>query len=73
VRRPKRGWFWLWMVWLGSFVVLESVALIDSDPGDSLSESVWFLQRSFWPLTVGLGVLFVFLTIHFIFDRRSRK
>lgn len=71
--KPKAGWFWFWMVWLGVFVGAEAWAIFDHDPGDTLSESVWFLQRGFWPLTVGLAVLFVFLVYHFIIDRRSRK
>lgn len=73
MRKPKSKSFWFWMLWLATFVVAETIAIFDSDPGDTLSESIWFLQRSFWPLTVGLGVLFVFLIAHFIFDRRSRK
>lgn len=73
MRKPRTGWFWFWMVWLGAFVVAEAVAIIDRDPGDTLSESIWFLQRSWWPLTIGLAVLLGFLIWHFIVDRRSRK
>lgn len=61
------------MVWIGAFIVAETIAIVDRDPGDTLSESIWFLQRGFWPLTIGLAVLFAFLTYHFIIDRRSRK
>jgi heme/copper-type cytochrome/quinol oxidase subunit 2 len=70
---PKRPWFWFWMAWLGIFVGAETWALVDTDRGDTLSESVWFLQRSFWPLTALLVILLVFLFVHFILDRRSRK
>lgn len=73
MRDPKRPWFWFWMVWLGIFIVAEGVAIFDQDRGDTLSESVWFLQRGFWPLTVMLAVLLLFLIVHFIVDRRSRK
>lgn len=70
---PKKGWFWFWMLWLGTFVGAEAWALWASpDLGDTLSESIWFLQQQFWPLTIGLGVLFVFLIWHFIWDKRSR-
>lgn len=61
------------MGWLGFFVGLEAWAIFDSDAGDTLSEQIWFLQRQFWPLTIGLAVLFAFLIWHFIIDRRSRK
>lgn len=73
MNRPKRLHFWLWMLWLGVFVGLEAWAIVNPEPGDTLSESVWFLQRQWWPLTVILAVVFVFLIVHFIFDRRSRK
>lgn len=55
------------------FIVAEAWAIIERDPGDTLSESIWFLQQQFWPLTIGLAVLFVFLFGHFVLDRRSRK
>lgn len=71
--KPKRLYFWLWMGWLGFFVGLETYAILDRDPGDTLSESIWFLQRSFWPVTIVIVVLLVFLFIHFVLDRRSRK
>jgi hypothetical protein len=71
--KPKRPWFWFWIMWLATFVVAETVAIFQHDPGDTLSETIWFLQRGFWPLTGGLGVLFVFLIVHFLFDKRSRK
>lgn len=71
--KPKRPWFIAWMLWLSTFIILELVAILSPDRGDTLSESIWFLQRGFWPLTIILAVLFVFLFVHFILDRRSRK
>ncbi len=71
--KPKSRWFWFWMVWVAMFVVAESVAIVQNDSVDTLSESIWFLQRGFWPVTVGLAVLFGFLIVHFIVDRRSRR
>lgn len=70
--KPKARWFWFWMLWLSTFVVAETIAIFDRDTGDTLSESIWFLQRSWWPLTVLLIVLFGFLIWHFIWDKRSR-
>ena len=71
--RPRGRWFFFWMAWLGTFVVAETIAIVNPDRGDTLSESIWFLQRSWWPLTVILAVLFLFLIFHFLVDRRSRK
>lgn len=35
-------WYtWGWMIWIGLFLVLESVAIVDKDPGDTFSEHVW--------------------------------
>jgi hypothetical protein len=61
------------MVWIGVFLVAETIAIFDRDSGDTLSESIWFLQRAWSPVTAGLAVLFIFLIVHFLFDKRSRK
>ncbi len=71
--KPRKPWFWFWMVWLGMFVVAEGVAILQPLSGDTLSESVWFLQQGWPPLTFGLAGLFLFLVVHFLFDKRSRK
>jgi hypothetical protein len=71
-RKPKSLWFWIWMAWLGAFAGLEAWAIIDQDPGDTLSETIWFLQGQWAGLTYGLAALFVFLIAHFIIDRRAR-
>jgi hypothetical protein len=34
-------WSWLWVCWLGAFAVIEGVALVRKDKGDTLSEHVW--------------------------------
>ncbi|AGM12101.1 hypothetical protein M050_gp03 [Streptomyces phage Sujidade] len=34
-------WSWLWVLWLGAFVVIEGVALARKEQGDTLSEHVW--------------------------------
>lgn len=35
------GWTWFWLLWLGSLVVAEVVAALNTTQGDSLSEHVW--------------------------------
>ena len=32
---------WAWIFWFAFFVVVEGVALLDKDRGDTLSEHVW--------------------------------
>ena len=32
---------WAWIFWLAFFAVVEGVALLDKDRGDTLSEHVW--------------------------------
>jgi flagellar biosynthesis/type III secretory pathway M-ring protein FliF/YscJ len=73
MKPPRKGWFIFWMLWISTFLVAEAIAIFDRDLGDTLSESIWFLQRSWWPLTVILALLFIFLIVHFLFDSRSRK
>jgi hypothetical protein len=34
-------WGWLWVSWIGLFLVLEGIALARRKYGDTLSEQVW--------------------------------
>jgi hypothetical protein len=55
------GWV-LWLVW---FAVLEGLALYDPDPGDTLSEHVWYCAQQpvvWWTMA---GFL-CWLVIHFL-------
>ncbi len=71
--KPKKWAFRFWMLWLGAFVVMEGLALLDDESGDTLSESIWSLQHRFPTLTVGLAFLLGWLFWHFVVDKRSRK
>lgn len=73
MKRPRKGWFIFWMIWLSTFLVFEGIALLSPERGDTLSEQIWFLQRGFWPLTVGLAVLIGWLFYHFVIDKRTRN
>lgn len=60
-------WFTLgWGIIFGAGLVLEILALIRKDRGDTLSEHVWFLLRKggvvFWFLALGF---FMWLIVHF--------
>ncbi len=61
------------MAWIGVFVGVEAWAIVACADECTLSASIWFLQRQWWPLTIILLILFLFLIWHFIVDRRSRK
>lgn len=73
MKRPRHFLFWFWIAWIGVFAGVEAWAIFTCPDTCTLSASVWFLQRSWWPLTVILAVLFIWLIWHFVIDRRSRK
>jgi hypothetical protein len=67
-----------WIVWGAVFLLIEGAALLDKDPGDTLSEHVWrWLKvrgretgKSPWTFWVLRGILFLFLawlTSHLVF------
>ncbi|NYH79814.1 hypothetical protein FHR84_003152 [Actinopolyspora biskrensis] len=34
-------WAWLWAGWIGYFLVVEGIALVNTRHGDTLSEQMW--------------------------------
>ena len=68
---------WFWIGWLLLFVVIEGVALIRKERGDTLSEKVWAwfwlkgdkgkLQAWQVVLRVGFIGFWAWLSLHFIF------
>jgi hypothetical protein len=61
------------MAWLAAFAGLEAYAIIDQDQGDTLSETIWFLQGQWAGVTYALAALLAFLIVHFLIDKRSRR
>ena len=69
-------WAWLWIVWIGAFIVIEAIAIWRKGPGDTLSEKVWkwfSLKGSKdklkpWQALLRFGFLafWAWLTIHFL-------
>lgn len=69
-------WAWLWIAWIGAFLIIEAVAIRRKEPGDTLSEKVWSwfslrgdkdtLER--WQVVLRFGFLafWAWLTIHFL-------
>ena len=64
-----------WALWLGWFVIFETIALRDTDLGDTFSEHVWWaiFEPSGRPRPViyylALGFM-IWLTVHFLFKGR---
>ena len=68
---------WLWIGWIGMFVVVEGVAIARKERGDTLSEKVWSviftdkaLRKPRGPLLYLLGGGMVWLFAHFMFGGR---
>jgi hypothetical protein len=69
-------WTWLWLSWIGLFLILEAVALVRKERGDTLSEHVWNWfslkgkkhTKKPWQVAVRFGFIafWAWLTIHFI-------
>lgn len=57
MRRPQTRSVIAWSLWLGLFFLLELPAVVDDDPGDTLSELVWYLIA----LPGGTGALFTWV------------
>lgn len=59
---------WLWIGWFALFGLIEGRALMNHDPGDTLSEYVWkWLARPGTMLRrMALFALMVWLIVHFL-------
>jgi hypothetical protein len=66
-------WFWFWLIGFGGlFVVAETIAIVNDDPGDTLTESLqWLVNNS--DLGVILFVLFFVWFIPHILIKRFQK
>jgi len=75
-RKPwyRRFWSWAWIGWILIFVVLETVAILDRDRSDTLSEQVWALvtiNPGLWG--AGIAILLGWLFFHFLIEPRWPK
>jgi len=34
-------WSWLWIAWIGAFLIIEGIALFRKQRNDTLSEKTW--------------------------------
>ena len=74
--KPRFRWDtpypYLWIGWIVSFLVIEFVAIADSDPDDTLSEHVWTLMNASSFIGFAVVSLLVWLIYHFVWERRGR-
>lgn len=70
VRSP---WTWLWVGWVLIFFAIEIPAILNDEPGDTLSEHVWGLISLGSFFLFAIGALLVWLLYHFLWEGRNRK
>ena len=70
MQKPTRPYVVAWVLWIAAFLIIETFALLNRDPGaDTLSEMVWIavsVPVVWWVVAAFL----IWLTIHFLFDGR---
>lgn len=69
----RRPWIWLWIAWIVAFLVIETVAIVNSEPDDTLSEQVWSLMSSSSFVWFAVVALLIWLLYHFVWEGRNRK
>jgi len=65
--RPRGGWPYLWLGWIGLFFVIEGFALFNDKGGDTLTENFQYVVGTAgwgWGLAA-FGLLFAWLLPHF--------
>ena len=71
---PQSFYTVAWVSWLVLFVVIEALALRDTDKGDTLSEHVWFLMfhdgRPRPVIYYLFAGFFLWMLLHFAFRGR---
>lgn len=62
-------WRWLWVILLAIVLFFEFVAILNDEPGDTISENVWALLSLSWLLWLIMGAILVWLSVHFLLPR----
>jgi hypothetical protein len=63
-----------WAVWGVYFIVLETLAILDGKPFDTLSENIrWIRDRHPWLLIILIGSLLTWLFVHFLFQDNRKS
>ena len=68
----KKPWVYLWIIWIGMFLVLEFFAIVNDTPDDTLSEHVWSLMNASSFIGFSVVALLVWLIYHFVYERRGK-
>lgn len=62
---------WAWLIWVVWFVVWETLALLDDDNPETLSEHIWWIRNEGPSIVVFLLVgLLAWLVYHFTVEGR---
>ena len=68
---PRSFYTWGWAGWILYFVVLEGLAVLDDDPGETLSAHVVWVRNNIgsfaWFMIAGV---LLWLLYHFLVERR---
>jgi hypothetical protein len=64
------GYTVAWAIWIVYFLAVETIAILDKDRGDTLSEHVWAIVRSSSFAWFMVGGLLIWLVYHFLFEGR---
>jgi len=69
-------WSWLWIAWIGAFLIIEGIALFRKQRNDTLSEKTWKWfslkgdkgKLKWWQALLRFGFLafWAWLTLHFL-------
>jgi len=68
---PRWSYTALWLFWGALFGIIEAVALVDDDRGDTLSEHIIGLSEVHPVLWAGLASFLLWLTWHLLAIRRK--
>ena len=65
----RTRWTLIWVLLLVVVLVLEFIAIFNGAPGDTISENIWALLSLSWLLWLVVGVVLLWLTVHFLLPK----
>lgn len=68
---PQSFYTWGWAGWFLYFAILETLAVLDDDPGETLSAHVVWVRQNVGSFAVFIiAAVCLWLLYHFIFERK---